>query len=192
MQFPFLSPDVPNYVTYAMAGAIIGHEISHGFDDQGAQYDKNGQLRNWWDRETKDNFKARTICIERQYSAIHVREAGMNVDGKMSLGENIADNAGIKTAFNAYKLWEAKQYYSEPSIPGFQNFTNEQMFFIAYANNWCNVMRPESARSLLLGDPHAPSKYRALIPLRNFPSFAEAFSCPKGSPMHPMKKCKVW
>ncbi|CAI5450802.1 unnamed protein product [Caenorhabditis angaria] len=195
MQFPFLTLGVPNYITYGMVGAVIGHEVSHAFDDQGGQYDELGNLNDWWDQETGEKFVEKTRCFVRQYENVHVAEADIHLNGQLSLGENIADNGGVKTAFNAYKAWKANTTITksdEPALPGFQNFTSQQMFFLAYANNWCSIVRPKHYIQIILTDVHAPSKYRAMIPLQNRPEFAEAFQCPKGSPMNPERKCQVW
>ncbi|KHJ89442.1 peptidase family M13 [Oesophagostomum dentatum] len=134
MQFPFLTLGVPNYITYGMVGAVIGHEVSHAFDDQGGRYDELGNLNDWWDTETAEKFTEKTRCFVRQYGSVKVEEAGIHLNGQLSLGENIADNGGVKTAFNAYKAWRANTSTEEPALPGFQNFTSEQMFFLAYAN----------------------------------------------------------
>ncbi|EGT58994.1 hypothetical protein CAEBREN_21284 [Caenorhabditis brenneri] len=193
MQFPFLTLGVPNYITYGMVGAVIGHEVSHAFDDQGGQYDELGNLNDWWDAETEEKFIEKTRCFVRQYENVHVVEADIHLNGQLSLGENIADNGGVKTAFNAYKAWKSNTTVSnEPALPGFQNFTSQQMFFLAYANNWCSLVRPKHYIQIILTDVHAPSKYRAMIPLQNRPEFAKAFQCPIGSPMNPERKCQVW
>ncbi|ULT91529.1 hypothetical protein L3Y34_009258 [Caenorhabditis briggsae] len=193
MQFPFLTLGVPNYITYGMVGAVIGHEVSHAFDDQGGQYDELGNLNDWWDAETEEKFIEKTRCFVRQYENVHVVEADIHLNGQLSLGENIADNGGVKTAFNAYKAWKSNTTgISEPALPGFQNFTSQQMFFLAYANNWCSLVRPKHYIQIILTDVHAPSKYRAMIPLQNRPEFAKAFQCPIGSPMNPERKCQVW
>lgn len=192
MQFPFLTLGVPNYITYGMVGAVIGHEVSHAFDDQGGQYDELGNLNDWWDSETAEKFAEKTRCFVRQYGSVYVKEAEIHLNGQLSLGENIADNGGVKTAFNAYKAWKSNTSVAEPSLPGFQNFTSAQMFFLAYANNWCSVVRPKHYVQIIMTDVHAPSKYRAMIPLQNRPEFAAAFKCPAASPMNPDRKCQVW
>ncbi|VDO82054.1 unnamed protein product [Haemonchus placei] len=192
MQFPFLTLGVPNYITYGMVGAVIGHEVSHAFDDQGGRYDELGNLNDWWDTETAEKFTEKTRCFVRQYSSVKVAEAGIHLNGQLSLGENIADNGGVKTAFNAYKAWRSNTSMEEPALPGFQNFTSEQMFFLAYANNWCSVVRPKHYVQIIMTDVHAPSKYRATIPLQNRIEFAQAFNCARGTPMNPEKKCQVW
>ncbi|KAK0411239.1 hypothetical protein QR680_005556 [Steinernema hermaphroditum] len=192
MQFPFLTVGVPNYVTYAMVGAVVGHEVSHAFDDQGGRYDKLGNLHDWWDAETAQKFFEKVECFARQYGAVRVDEVGVHLNGRLSVGENIADNGGVKTAYAAYKSWLADTAASEPALPGFQNFTSDQLFFLAYANNWCSMVRPKHYVQLILTDVHAPAKYRAIIPLRNRPEFAAAFNCARGSRMNPEHKCQAW
>ncbi|VDO76047.1 unnamed protein product [Heligmosomoides polygyrus] len=156
------------------------------------RYDELGNLNDWWDTETAEKFTEKTRCFVRQYGSVKVAEAGIHLNGQLSLGENIADNGGVKTAFNAYKAWRSNTSVEEPALPGFQNFTSEQMFFLAYANNWCSVVRPKHYVQIIMTDVHAPSKYRATIPLRNRLEFAQAFSCARGTPMNPEKKCQVW
>uniref|UniRef100_A0A914CY12 Uncharacterized protein n=1 Tax=Acrobeloides nanus TaxID=290746 RepID=A0A914CY12_9BILA len=193
MQFPFLSTGVPNYIVYAMVGAVVGHEVSHAFDDQGGRYDELGNLNDWWDVETAEKFFDKAECFVQQYQEENIKEAGdQKLNGRLSLGENIADNGGVKTALAAYKSWKRESGLNEPALPGFQNFSSEQMFFIAYANNWCSMMRPKYIVQLINTDVHAPGRFRAVIPLRNRHDFAEAFKCPVGSPMNPIKKCSIW
>uniref|UniRef100_A0A0R3RW48 Peptidase_M13 domain-containing protein n=1 Tax=Elaeophora elaphi TaxID=1147741 RepID=A0A0R3RW48_9BILA len=192
MQFPFMSLGVPNYITYAMVGAVIGHEVSHAFDDQGGRFDEHGNLHNWWDAQTARKFYEKTECFIKQYNAVKVEEAGVYLNGQLSVGENIADNAGVKTALIAYKSWVEENSRQEAALPGFQNMTSIQMFFLAYANNWCSLTRPKHYLQIIMADVHAPSKYRAIIPLQNRPEFSEAFHCPKGSPMNPVQKCSIW
>ncbi|VDK51021.1 unnamed protein product [Gongylonema pulchrum] len=113
MQFPFMSPGVPNYVTYAMVGAVVGHEVSHAFDDQGGRYDEFGNLHDWWDSQTAHKFYEKTECFIRQYSSVKVEEAGMHLNGRLSVGENIADNAGVKTALMVNFLLSRKAVKSK-------------------------------------------------------------------------------
>uniref|UniRef100_A0A158Q2M1 Neprilysin n=1 Tax=Dracunculus medinensis TaxID=318479 RepID=A0A158Q2M1_DRAME len=192
MQFPFMTIGVPNYITYAMVGAVVGHEVSHAFDDQGGRYDELGNLHDWWETATAKKFHEKAECFIRQYDSIKVEEVGIHLNGRLSVGENIADNAGVKTALMAYKSWLKDNSASEASLPGFQNFSSEQMFFLAYANNWCSLIRPKHYVQLILADVHAPNKYRAIIPLRNSHEFASAYHCHLGSPMNPRKKCSIW
>ncbi|VDK42045.1 unnamed protein product [Anisakis simplex] len=194
MQFPFMSVGVPNYITYAMVGAVVGHEVSHAFDDQGGRYDKVGNLNDWWDGQTANKFYEKTECFIKQYEAVKVEEVGVHLNGRLSVGENIADNGGVKTALMAYKSWIKNTTSTEASLPGFQNFTSEQMFFLAYANVSFVLLslRPKHYVQLIMTDVHAPSKYRAIVPLRNRIEFADAYHCAPGTPMNPVQKCAVW
>jgi len=192
MQFPFLTPNVPNYITYAMAGAVVGHEVSHAFDDQGGRYDELGNLNNWWDAETERKFHEKTECFIRQYNSVKVEVANVNLNGRLTLGENIANNGGIKTAYAAYLYWSENSTTIEPSLPGLQNFTKDQLFFLAYANNWCSIVRDKHYAQIVLYDVHSPNKYRTLIPLQNRPEFAVAYNCPVGTKMNPRLKCEIW
>ncbi|CAJ0939477.1 unnamed protein product, partial [Mesorhabditis belari] len=174
MQFPFLTI------------------VSHAFDDQGGRYDEWGNLNDWWDAETAQKFADKTQCFVEQYGSVEIKEAKIRLNGRLSLSENIANNGGVKTAFNAYKAWRKNATEDEPALPGFQNFTSEQMFFLAYVNNWCLVVRPKHYVQLVMADVHAPSKYRAIIPLQNRKEFSEAWKCRDGSMMNPRHKCQVW
>uniref|UniRef100_A0A915Q5R5 Peptidase M13 C-terminal domain-containing protein n=1 Tax=Setaria digitata TaxID=48799 RepID=A0A915Q5R5_9BILA len=161
-------------------------------NEMSGRFDEYGNLHNWWDAKTAKKFHEKTDCFIKQYNAVKVEEAGVYLNGQLSVGENIADNAGVKTALIAYKSWLEENAYQEAALPGFQNMTSMQMFFLAYANNWCSLIRPKHYLQIIMADVHAPSKYRAIIPLQNRPEFSEAFHCPIGSPMNPVKKCSIW
>lgn len=196
---------MPNYVSFAMIGAVISHELTHAFCSQGSRYDEQGNLNDWWDLSTAQRYFDKADCFVGQYEAERVPElGGQRVNGRLSLGENIADNGGVKTALRAYSAWAGGQTGAEPALPGFQNFSAEQLFFLAYANvsarlpsphgtqNWCSLVHPRFAGQLLSGDVHAPARLRATIPLRNRAEFGRAFGCPLGSPMNPRRKCSLW
>ncbi|CAJ0938848.1 unnamed protein product, partial [Mesorhabditis belari] len=136
-----------------------------------------------WLEEEKRNDAIRKMPLD-------IKEAKIRLNGRLSLSENIAGNGGVKTAFNVGIQSLATE--DEPALPGFQNFTSEQMFFLAYANNWCLVVRPKHYVQLVMADVHAPSKYRAIIPLQNRKEFSEAWKCRDGSMMNPRHKCQVW
>ncbi|XP_050528003.1 neprilysin-2-like [Daktulosphaira vitifoliae] len=191
LQGMFFSPDRPNYLNYGGIGYVIGHEITHGFDDQGRLYDKTGNLRDWWLPETVEKFHERTNCMIRQYSNYTVdKAAGLRIDGRHTIGENIADNGGVMSAYNAYRRWSADKI--EPRLPGLFEYSPQQMFWINAANIWCSVYRPETLRHVVLTGLHAPGKFRVIGTLQNQPEFASDFNCSLGSYMHPQKKCKVW
>lgn len=197
---------------------VIGHEITHGFDDKGRQFDKDGNLKQWWNNATIQAFRQRTQCIIDQYSNYELDDVGLPINGRMTQGENIADNGGLKQAYRAYRKWVGR-HGEEPLLPGpniirpatpsFMHFINnfliimgvvgaglnlshDQLFFLNYAQIWCGTMRPEDALSKIRSSVHSPGPIRVLGPLSNSPEFARAYSCPLGSPMNPHKKCSVW
>ncbi|VDM54266.1 unnamed protein product [Angiostrongylus costaricensis] len=184
-------------LNYGGIGAVIGHEITHGFDDEGRQFDAVGNLRDWWDGEVQNKFKKRAQCIIDQYDKIEVPGTDLHVKGKLTQGENIADNGGVKQALKAYRNY-LKKFGEEERIKGLEKYNNEQMFFIGYAtvrNNsqiWCGHSTADSLINLILTDPHAPQQYRVNQVLANQPEFAAAFNCGVGTPMNPTKRCAVW
>ncbi|KAI1710050.1 peptidase family m13 domain-containing protein [Ditylenchus destructor] len=194
LQAPFFDRSFPKAVNYGGIGAVIGHEITHGFDDQGSQFDKLGNLKNWWDRSTLQRFLNRTKCIINQYSQYEVPDTGLKVNGILTQGENIADNGGIKQAFNAYRNYIRKLGHEEKRLPGFETYSNDQIFFISYAQTWCGRTKPETAIRQVLIDPHSPMRFRVNGVVVNQPAFAQAFSCPVGSKMNlkPEERCSVW
>uniref|UniRef100_A0A0N5AXE2 Neprilysin n=1 Tax=Syphacia muris TaxID=451379 RepID=A0A0N5AXE2_9BILA len=178
--------------TWFQGPAQVDAYYAPNLNEMRRRYDKLGNLYDWWDTETAEKFFDRTECFVKQYNSIRVQEAGLNLNGKLSVGENIADNGGVKIALMAYKSWLKDHTGGEAALPGFQNFTTEQLFFLAYANNWCSMARPKHYVQVIMNDVHAPSKYRAIVPLQNRPEFAEAYHCKLGSPMNPLKKCALW
>mgnify|MGYP003336105484 CR=1 FL=1 len=177
MQPPFFNADADDAINYGAMGAVIGHEITHGFDDQGSKYDENGNLQNWWTEEDRTRFDALTKKLVAQYSAITVLE-GLNVNGELTLGENIADLGGLTMAYLAYqKSLQGKQH---ETIDG---FTPEQRFFLGWAQAWRTQSRPEALRQLILTNPHSPGQVRAIVPPSNMPEFQKAFSTKEGDKM---------
>ncbi|GMR37645.1 hypothetical protein PMAYCL1PPCAC_07840 [Pristionchus mayeri] len=193
LQPPFFSGSFPKAINYGAIGAVIGHEITHGFDDQGSQYDKTGNLVNWWNDRSAKGFETRKQCIIDQYNGYTVPETEMKVNGKLTLGENIADNGGVKEAYRAYRAHIDKSSdEEEPRLPGLQHLSNDQVFFLSYANFWCGHKTRAAAIQQVLQDEHSPEIFRVIGVLSNFPDFAKAFSCPLGSKLNPEKKCTVW
>ncbi|KAH9392669.1 Membrane metallo-endopeptidase-like 1 [Tyrophagus putrescentiae] len=187
----FYSHYFPKSLNYGGIGVVIGHEITHGFDDRGRQFDKNGNMKQWWNNATIKRFRSRTECIIDQYSSYVLEDISTNVNGKMTQGENIGnDNGGVKEAYLAFKRWES-QNGVEPLLPGL-NLTHDQLFFLNYAQIWCGSMRPEDALNKIRSSVHSPGPIRVLGPLSNSYDFAKAYSCPVGSKMNPVKKCSVW
>uniref|UniRef100_A0A1A9VUG9 Endothelin-converting enzyme 1 n=1 Tax=Glossina austeni TaxID=7395 RepID=A0A1A9VUG9_GLOAU len=186
----FYSQHYPKSLNYGGIGVVIGHEITHGFDDKGRQFDKDGNMMQWWNNATIEAFRGRTQCIIDQYSKYKVDEVGQYMNGRMTQGENIADNGGLKQAFRAYKKW-VRQHGPELLLPGL-NLTHDQLFFLNYAQIWCGSMRPEDALTKIRSSVHSPGSIRVLGPLSNSKDFAEAYQCTPDSPMNPIEKCSVW
>ncbi len=176
-------------VNYGHIGAVIGHELTHGFDDEGKKFDAKGNLDDWWTPEDTKNFVARTDCVVNEYGAFTAVD-DVKVNGRLTLGENTADNGGLVLAYMAY-LERAKKEGVDLAAKK-DGFTAPQRFYIGYAQNWCENSRPESVRAQVLSDPHSPDHFRANGAIVNQPGFAAAFGCRKGSPMVPVKSCRVW
>jgi putative endopeptidase len=175
LQPPFFDPEADDAYNYGGVGAIIGHELTHGFDDQGRQFDAEGNLRDWWTAEDQKNYNARAAIVEKQYDEYVPLEA-LHINGKLTLGENIADLGGLKIAYLALQ----KALEGKPRPPLIDGFTPEQRFFLAFAQNWRNNSRPEALRLRLATDPHSPPRFRVLGPVSNMPEFFQAFGCKPG------------
>ncbi len=194
LQPPFYDKSEPATTNYGHIGAVVGHELTHGFDDQGSQYDGHGNLANWWTPQDKANFDQRTACVANEYSQFQA-VPGLNVNGKLTLGENTADNGGVRLAMMALM---ARMAMDAGKVPGpaasaaEAKYTPLQQFFIAYAQNWCTNDRPQFLRMLVQTDPHSPNPIRVKGVLVNTPEFSKAFSCHTGQPMDPAQKCRVW
>src|SRR3989442_8372554 len=170
-------------------GLVIGHEMTHGFDDQGAQYDPRGNLANWWSDADLAASKHRAQCVIDQFNGLEV-EKGLNEKGKLVVGESLADLGGLVVASAAFQ----KSMEGNPRPANIDGFTPEQRFFLGYARGWANNIRPEFARLLVNIDPHPLAKFRVNGPLSNMPQFAAAFQCKDGNPMvRPEKdRCVIW
>ncbi|MCB9669708.1 MAG: M13 family metallopeptidase [Alphaproteobacteria bacterium] len=186
MQSPFFDKDFPRAMNFGALGMVIGHELTHGFDDEGRKYAPNGELKEWWEPEASERFEEQAECVVDQYSSWEI--AGVNVNGKLTLGENIADLGGLKVAHLAYSDWVA-EHGEEPKLAG---LTGEQQLFVAFAQGWCTLATEELQRVRVATDPHSPPKFRVNGPVMNLPAFAEAFGCEKGAPMAPADRCEVW
>jgi putative endopeptidase len=189
LQPSFYDASQDDAVNYGHIGAVIGHELTHGFDDQGKKFDGKGNLSDWWTPEDTKNFEARTDCVEKEYGSF-VAVDDVKVNGKLTLGENTADNGGLLLAYMAY-LERAKQEGVNLAAKK-DGFTSPQRFYIAFAQNYCENPRPEQVRTQVLTDPHSPDHFRADGAIVNQPGFAAAFGCKKGSPMVPVNSCRVW
>jgi len=189
LQAPFFDKDFPMAMNFGAIGVVMGHELTHGFDDQGRKYDGDGTLKQWWGDDVIAKFEERTACVDRVYSEKEV-EPGLHVDGKLTLGENTADMGGVKQGYQAYKKWAAEN--GGDTTPHVDGLTNEQLFFVSFAQVWCTVATPEYLRVQVATDPHSPGEFRASVPLMMNPDFAAAFECAEGTPMSPKDRCEVW
>lgn len=188
LQAPFYDKDYPKSLNFGGMGVVMGHELTHGFDDQGREFDKFGNLHPWWNNVSVAKFKKQASCMEKQYSTYDVY--GEKVNGKQTLGENIADNGGLKSAYHAYETWLTQNGEEKP-LPG-TNLTHRQLFFIGFSQVWCSSNTQEQAKMQLKTDSHSPAKYRVIGTLSNSKEFAEQYKCPVGSLMNPSNKCVVW
>ncbi|KAL0132369.1 hypothetical protein PUN28_000269 [Cardiocondyla obscurior] len=180
-------------INYGAMGAIMGHELTHGFDDQGRRYDENGNLRQWWSDETLRHYHEKVQCMIEQYSSYHLPELGDNftVNGVNTQGENIADNGGIREAYRAYQRLITRNQYQQ-ALPGLVKYSNEQMFFLGFAQVWCGNYTNGALKSKVIEGVHAPNHFRVIGTLSNNADFAKAWKCPLGSPMNPPHKCILW
>jgi putative endopeptidase len=189
LQPAFYDPKQDDAVNYGHIGAVIGHELTHGFDDEGKKFDGKGNLADWWTAEDTKKFVTRTDCLENEYGGFTAVD-DVKVNGKLTLGENTADNGGLVLAYIAY-LDRAKKEGVDLAAKK-DGFTSPQRFYIAFAQNWCENSRPEQIRTRVLTNPHSPDHFRANGAIVNQPGFAAAFGCKKGSPMVPVNSCRVW
>jgi putative endopeptidase len=189
LQPPFFNPSAPDAVNYGAMGMVVGHELTHGFDDEGRQYDAFGNLTDWWSPAVGKEFDRRAQCVVDQYSA-YEPIPGAKLNAKLTLGENIADLGGLKLAYAAMSASRQGNAGGDELM----GFTPDQQFFVGYAQSWCFKARDEYARMLVTVDPHSPAKYRVNGPLANLPEFAEAFGCKEGDPMvrPAAERCEVW
>lgn len=191
LQGNFFDSDRPSYMNYGGIGWVIGHEITHGFDDQGRQYDDQGNLKNWWEPKTKKKFLEKANCIIWQYGNYTATAVSKKLNGVNTQGENIADNGGIKEAYHAYASW-VRRHGSEKRLPGLQGFTQKEMFWISAANTWCSKYRNKSLEKRIKTGAHSPGLFRVQGPFSNSAEFAKDFNCPAGSKMNSVQKCEVW
>jgi putative endopeptidase len=189
LQPPGFDPKGLDAINYGAVGVSIGHEISHGVDDEGAQFAADGTLHNWWTDADYKNFEARTACTTKQYDNYFV-EPGLHLQGKLVTGEALGDLGGVNLAYRAYRR-SREGKGPEPTVDG---FTPDQQFFLAEAQWRGSIVRSEAARTAVSTDPHPPGKYRVLGPLSNMPEFEKAFSCKAGDPMvrPETERCAVW
>jgi predicted metalloendopeptidase len=191
LQPPFFYANADDAVNYGGIGAVIGHEMTHGFDDQGRQFDADGNLRDWWSPQSAKEFKKRSQAVVNQYNEYEPLP-GLHVNGELTQGENIADIGGVKLAYAALqKALDKNPQAREQKIDG---FTPEQRFFLSFAAIWRSKIRDEDQKLRLNTDPHSPAQCRVNGPLSDLPEFAKAFNAPDGSPMvRPAdKRVNIW
>jgi predicted metalloendopeptidase len=190
LQPPFFDKSEDDAVNFGGIGVVIGHELTHGFDDQGSKFDADGNLKNWWTDADRKEFEERTGCLADEYSSF-VAVDDVHLNGRLTLGENTADNGGVKIALMALHDELAKDK-KNPASKTKDGFTPEQRFFLGFAQIWCENRTDESARLLAKTDPHSPGQYRVQGPLQNNPDFAKAFGCKAGQKMVSQNACHVW
>jgi endothelin-converting enzyme/putative endopeptidase len=189
LQPPFFSGKEDDAANYGDMGSTMGHELTHGFDDEGRQFDKDGNLRDWWTKSDEEQFTDRAECMVKQYDAIEA-VPGVHLNGKLTLGENLADLGGLWLAWEAWLEKAAAAHVDMNATTG--GYTPEQRFWIAYAQQWCTQTRPERLRTQAQTDPHAPDEYRTNSVLQDLPEFAKSFQCKKTARMVSPKPCRVW
>ena len=189
LQPGFFDPKAPDALNYGHIGLFMAHEITHGFDDEGRQFDGHGNMEDWWTKADGDKFTQKVECISDEYSKFSVGDTKLN--GKLTLGENTADNGGLRLAYMAYLSRAGKESIDldKKSLDG---FTPVQQLFLGFTQDWCSAWRPELERLVATTDPHSPDRFRANGVLVNMPEFGKAFGCKVGQPMMPAQSCHVW
>ena len=187
LQPPFFDFKADDALNYGAIGVVIGHELTHGFDDSGSRYDGEGNLKMWWTADDRKKFEDKASCVTQQFSGYEV-EPGLNINGELTLGENLADLGGMAIAYDAFQ----RSMEGKPRPANIDGMTPEQRFFLGWARVWAEKDRPEYARLIVQSDPHSLAQFRVNGPLSNFPEFAKAYSCKVGDKMVREKQCKVW
>jgi len=190
LQPPFYDVKMDAPVNFGGIGVVIGHEMTHGFDDEGSQYDGKGNLREWQTPEDRKAFTERTDCEVKEYGGFE-SVPGVNLNGKLTLGENTADNGGLRIAYIAL-MNTLKEQGAKAEDAKIDGFTPQQRFFISFAQIWCSNQTDASLRVSAKTDPHSPGKFRTDGSVQNFDEFGKAFNCKQGTPMYPVNSCRVW
>jgi putative endopeptidase len=189
LQPPFYNNSADMAVNFGAIGVVIGHELTHGFDDSGRQFDGDGNLRDWWTAKDAEEFKKRADCIAKQYSGFSP-VSGVNLNGRLTLGENAADNGGIRLAYMALMSALADKTVSDQKLDG---YTPQQRFFLGFAQVWCQNITGSASRLRAQTDPHSPGEFRVIGVVQNIPEFASAFGCSARDPMAATENaCKIW
>jgi putative endopeptidase len=187
LQPPFFNSAADDAINYGAIGGVIGHEISHGFDDSGSQFNGEGNLLSWWTQDDRKKFEERAACVVNQFNGYEV-QPGVNINGRLTLGENIGDFAGLTISYYAY----LKSLEGKPRPANIDGFTPEQRFFLGWAQVWAAKSTPEAERAQVKGDPHSAAKYRVNGPMSNMPEFAKAWGCKEGDRMVRKDACLIW
>jgi len=190
LQSPLYAANATDAEVFGHIGAIVGHELTHGFDDQGRQFDGNGNLADWWTAEDAKKYEAMTDCEVKEYSNFTAVD-DVKVNGQLTLGENTADNGGVRLALMAFEA-DAQRKGIDLNSKDSSGVTPIQQFFLAYGQNWCGENRPEQLRLQVQTDPHSPREFRIIGVIENMPEFGKAFGCKAGQPMMPVNACRVW
>jgi putative endopeptidase len=190
LQAPLYDSKAPDAVNYGHMGGIVGHELTHGFDDEGRQFDGNGNLADWWAGTDGAKFDAKAKCTVDEYSAF-VAVDDVHVNGKLTLGENTADNGGLRLAYQAF-LTDAQRKHIDLAQKQADGYTPLQEFFLGHGQDWCGQTRPEAMRLQVQTDPHSPRQFRVVGVVQNMPEFGKAFGCRLGQPMMPKTVCRTW
>lgn len=195
LTLPYAALNLPYYnygieaLNYGSMGLVIAHEVTHGFDNSGKNYDLNGNGNPWMSKDTTKKFRDGAKCFVKSYGQLHLDELDVNVDGELTLNENIADNGGIAMAWEAYKIY--RQKYRDKVLPGFETFTHEQLFTLGFAMSQCGHYS-RSAFDYLIKDEHTPPEQRVNGLMMNFSEFPKIWGCSSDAPMNPSTKCKIW
>ena len=189
LQPSFFDPNADPAVNYGAIGSVIGHEMGHGFDDQGSQFDGTGKVRNWWSKEAEDKFKARTAMLGKQFDS-YEPIPGTHIKGELTMGENVGDLGGLEMAWGAWRRYVAA--HGDPGVK--DGYTADQRFLLSYGFHWQEKQREGALRSQLLSDPHSPGQYRVNGILRNFDPWYKAFDVKPGDKLYlpPDQRVHIW
>ncbi|XP_014666015.1 PREDICTED: neprilysin-11-like [Priapulus caudatus] len=195
LRSPYFSKDVPMFLNFAGIGSAVAHELTHGFDNEGRQFDKNGNFSTWWSKKDSINFNKKAKCVTDQYDNFTISADGKewHVNGTLIQDEAIADIGAVRLALQSYLNWRAKNSVDESDLPGLSQYNWKQLWFLSMAQEWCGIERDENAVFSLMTSVHPPDKIRVNGPVSNSEEFAETYNCAVGSAMNPRRtKCVIW